>query len=229
VISAGIYVARILERPEGLGSDLLPEKLLTLSSCLTEMFPGWWAFRWASCTEAARTEAITKLGLPASSLPSLIERVTELFDADLLRWPCVWASVDAARAAVAEFQLDESRFALLELGVPEDVVPVLLEELRPGPSRAASGFVRALEAKQAVENFGVSLGWELLGAEESSFHSWLCNGLQDDAFSKLGVRPGNFGLLPAEHEARAVIELIDAGLGAEPVPWFPAQVMRHDW
>jgi hypothetical protein len=230
VISGGVYVVRVLDRPGALGDDLLPPKLLSLSSCLTESFPDAWALDWFACSEEERSLAAAKVGIPAAALPSVLRRMTELFDPGPLGWPNVWSSVDAARGAVSEFQLDEQNFALLELGVPEDFASVLLQHIRPKPGEGLTGLGRALASQRRAPFDETALGWEPLGIElGGTFHSWLCNGLHSDAYKRLSLRPGTFGLLSSEQEARAVVDLIESGLGAEPVPWFPGALVQHPW
>ena len=118
-------------------------------------------------------------------------------------------------------------FVVLELGVPEDAAAMLLAELAPRPGETACGFLKKLISASSLESPSVPLGWEVLGAEDGgSFHSWLCNSLQDDASAKLNVKPGPLALLAAEDDAAAIVQLIESGLGAEPVPWFRGLISR---
>jgi hypothetical protein len=230
IVGGGVFVVRILDRPAGLGDKTLPERLLTLSSCLTEFFPDAWAVEWASCSQADRTAAALKLDLSQEAVPELVRFVTDALSDGAIGWPCVWNSLDAARAAAHKFSLAPENFAMLELGVPDDAVEELLAALEPGPGEASTGIYASLQRRRPLRSGGTSMGWELLGVERAGdFHSWLCNSLQDEAERQLGVRPGPFGLLRTEKEARAVAALIANGVGAEPVPWFPALLTRHHW
>jgi hypothetical protein len=230
LIAGGCYVARILERPSGLGDDSLPERVLTVSECLTELFPGPWAIEWTRYADAERVASAAKLGISASQLPALVRRMTDLFESGSLASPGVWRSIDEARSAAHAFGLTETDFALLQLGVPTDVAAVVLPAITPGASEGATGLYTALCTSAPLQAGGVPAGWELLGAEhDGSLHSWLCNALHEQPASDAGIRPGRLGLLATELEARRMAALIDAGLGAEPVPWFPALLNRHPW
>ena len=230
LITAGCYVVRVLEGPHAFGHGMLPQQVLTLSSCLTELFPSVTAFEWASCSEPERIADAAKFGIRAASVPELMRTMTDAAAAGKVDGTAVWNSLDDARAAAHQFDLDSGSFALLELGVPDDLVPELLIELQLMPDDLVDSFAAALRTGAPLRDGGVALGWELLGAElGGEFHSWLCNSLEEDAAKQLGVRPGPFGLLATEHEARAVAGLIAAGLGAEPVPWFPGLLIRHPW
>jgi hypothetical protein len=219
-------MTRILQKPEGLG-ELLPDRLLTLSPCLTQFLPDSWAFDWASFADSERVAALAKLGLTAELLPLIRRSVDAAFAAGELGWPNVWQSVRAAQALLATPGIADRDFLLVELGIPEDFVATLLADLAPAPGEGDSGLYARLKTASPVHQSGVPLGWELLGVETGgACHSWLCNSIQDDAARSLGIRPGSLGLLPSEEDARAVHSLIANGLGVEPVPWFPGRLSQ---
>jgi hypothetical protein len=152
LLTAGCYVVRFLERPAGLGNGSLPDILLTLSGCLTEFFPDAWALEWTSYSESERLGCAAKLGK--------------------LGWPCVWNTLNDARAAVQLASLPANDFALVELGVPAALAPELLPQLKPAACDGPSGLYSALCRNESLEPGGVALGWELLGFETGgSLHS----------------------------------------------------------
>ncbi len=227
LVSRGFYVTRTISTPAGLGDVLLPTRLITLSSCLTEFLPDHWALDWTSCSTDERIAAVKKLGVPEELLPILKTAASDAFNVGDLGWPCVWQSASAARAAIDLVKGAVEEFVVLELGVPEDAATMLLAELAPRTGEAESGFLKKLTSASSLEPRSVPLGWEVLGAEDcGSFHSWLCNSIQDHALAKLNVRPGPLGLLEVEHDAAAIVELIESALGAEPVPWFRGLISR---
>lgn len=230
LVSGGFYVTRLLERPAGLMQQApLPERLLTLSDCLTQFLPHAWALEWSSGTDAERLKAAEELGIAAESLAPLMRWVTDAFDHGDLGWPCVWQSLAAARAVKSRFASANSSLVIVELGVPKDYVDGLLAEIAPQSREGASGLYLRLESPTPVSGEGVSVGWEPLGTDDGAgYHSWLCNGLQDDGLAQLGITPGPFGLLALEKDARALVGLIEQGLGAEPVLWFPGLLRRFD-
>lgn len=230
LVSGGFYVTHLLRRPDGLAKQApLPEWLLTLSSCLTEFLPDTWALEWVSCSHEERLEAMEKLGLPAESLSALMSFATEAFNREELGWPCVWQSLAAARAVKAGFAQTDSAMVIVELGVPVDYAEKLLADIAPEDGLGKPGFYARLESRTPLHDAGVVVGWEPLGVESGdSYHSWLCNHLQDAGLARLGITPGPFGLLPAEGDARGIVALIEGGLGAEPVPWFPGVLRRFD-
>jgi hypothetical protein len=228
LISGGFYLAQSPTRPAWLKDSLLPQRLITLSPCLAVFFPDLWALEWTSLTEDERQESASALGIGSEQLPSVLRYVTSAYERNTLGWTRVWSSRSAAREAVEHLQLDPDHLLLLELGVPEERVDGLVAELEPGPSHGECGFYNALRSRTPMSTEGATLGWEPLGVECSGcFHSWLCNSLHEPGYERLGIKPAQGGLLKTLDEAERILDLINDGLGAEPVPWFPALLSRH--
>lgn len=211
------------------GFELLPDVLLSLSSCFAEFLPDAWAVSWVACSDVERVSAMSKLGIPLAQLPSLLRFMTDALDRGDLGWPCTWRSLAAAQRAKATFASHVSDFLIVELGVPKDLVDGLLSALAPGPNEGETGIYSQLRARTRVVSQGQPLGWEVLGAEVGgSYHSWLCNGLHEEAAKRLALAPGAYGLLPTQEQARDLLRLIDQGIGAEPVPWFLGLLQQLD-
>lgn len=227
LVSGGFYITRATPPAEYLGDALLPERILTLSDCLAEMFPGTWALEWVSCSKSERLDVVKKLGFRSDALPSIMKMATDAFDRGDLGWPFVWQSSEAARSALSAFGDILDDFVIIELGLPADQATALVKELEPDAGIAECGFLTCLKAARRLGSSGLALGWEVLGVEVSgSFHSWLCNSIHELAYTRLNSRPGTLGLLSSESDARAIEALIAGGAGAEPVPWFRGVLNR---
>src|SRR5438034_8566282 len=74
-ISGGYYVVKPVSRPE-VFSTLLPRNILTLSSCIAEIAPDFWAVEGYKYTEEKRTAEAFKFGIPASLVPEMTKWVT---------------------------------------------------------------------------------------------------------------------------------------------------------
>ncbi len=229
-LSAGFFVVRLFDCPAALRSGLLPKRVLTLSSCLTSLFPDTWTLDWSSETEDDRLAAAALIGIEAADLPTLLANMTTAFADGKWCWPHVWVSLDDARRAALEYQLSREEFAIVELGVRSATADELLVDLAAGPNEAECGLLTNLRRRRHVHSTGTLLGWEPLGIEQGgSMHSWLCNGLHRDAHERLGITPGKWGLIESATDATRVERLIQSGIGAEPVPWFCARLSIFDW
>src|SRR5438046_10328639 len=74
-ISGAYYVVKPVSRPE-VFSTLLPRNILTLSSCIAEIAPDFWAVEGYKYTEEKRTAEAFKFGIPASLVPEMTKSVT---------------------------------------------------------------------------------------------------------------------------------------------------------
>lgn len=172
---------------------------------------------------------MSKLGIPLERLPEVLRFMTNALDHGELGWPCTWRSLAAARRAKSEFLRDVPDFMIVELGIPEYLTGSLISAIAPNPGEGETGVYSHLVAHTPMADHGHLLGWEVLGAEiGGTYHSWLCNSLHEDAAKQLGLTPVAHGLLPTEQQARSLLELIDQGIGAEPVPWFSGVLQRLD-
>ena len=86
-----------------------------------------------------------------------------------------------------------------------------------------------LERNVPLEPGGSVVGFEPMSYEYGLEHSWICNGLETHAHSRLGVRPDpETGLLPSYHDGSMVAELVNGDqIGSEPGIWLPWLVVRY--
>jgi hypothetical protein len=88
-------------------------------------------------------------------------------------------------------------------------------------------------AEPAAAPPGTIHGFEVLGFDTGRFHSWLCYRLDLQALDKLGIRPGNAGLLTTLNDAVRVADMANSNHGAhdgtpEDVTWLPSLIAEHD-
>ncbi|GAA4606210.1 hypothetical protein BJY16_005710 [Actinoplanes octamycinicus] len=92
--------------------------------------------------------------------------------------------------------------------------------------------IRVNLARPAAAPPGTILGFEVVGFDTGRFHSWLCYRLDTQARDRLGIRPGNAGLLTGLDDARRVAGLANRNHGThdstpEDITWFPALLAEH--
>src|SRR3954468_12710108 len=225
----GYHVVRLFEPPAALSSGLLPEKVLTVSSCLTESFPDSWALAWVRCTDEARAASAVKFGIAPGALPHVCARIGELFNDGAAAWPTVWRRSAIAREVTRELLREPRGLAFVGVGVPADFVDGVLSELAPQPQEGAPGAYLAALAREPMASGGTLIGWEVLGFDRGSCHSWLCNGVHVEAATRIDRRPGPLGLLESEAAARDVLRMMaEDPQKAEPATWVPAAVLQYE-
>jgi len=73
---------------------------------------------------------------------------------------------------------------------------------------------------------GQELGWEVLCYDHGSFHSWLCNRLEDDAEKRFGIIPNARGFIDRYEEALKVAA--ECTEHANPGVWSPWMITHYE-
>ena len=234
MIGAGFLLIKSVRRDEGRSPDLLPDQLLSASSCIGRHFPGTYAISWCQDDAASRAKAFDEIGLTGSLRAEATEWATEQFD-KAFGWVAVIYELAEAIAIRDRFFAGDPDIIVAGLGLPEQYVPAFLEDAAPPPTlpgfapTGASGYFQAVSRNHLVEPNGELLGFELLVTEQGRLdHSWLCSSVEIHCFRELGIRPAANGLLPdLETAERCLAEITNESVGAEPGLWLPWAIYRY--
>lgn len=222
----GYLVTQRVARPEAMSAELLPARLLTASSCIATFVPDAWTLDWVNVTDEQRQKEGAALGLDPATLSMLRSHVTAGFDEGKFGWPNVVKSSDAL-SGLLELLPRSREWVALGLALHRNHAGEFLEENAPSEGLGSSGVYDVLVKRTSPPAGGVFLGFELLGFEHGGDpHSWLCNGLEEECFQTLGIRPNANGFLQTESEAeRAAAHISRDDVGSEPVRWLPWMIL----
>ncbi|MCX2953408.1 hypothetical protein [Lentzea sp. NEAU-D7] len=165
-------------------------------------------------------------GLPSAGLISMSDCVADLVPAKRDGWDD-WFD-DPVLAEQARTRAGRSELHVLAVGFAAADAPALLQDMADGGRLPDMGGVAGrLARREAFPGLhsGRELGFELVGFDTGGWHTWTClGGLVDDVRRATGVRPGRWGLIQDEREARrAAAWLTASGLGDPKVfLWVPA-------
>src|SRR5262245_9513517 len=200
ILAAGFLLTRPVTRPEWATRELLPDRILSASTCICPQFPGSYALSWCSFDNEDRASMFDAVGVPRGLRDEAQEWATRSFDV-LFGWTGVFFTLEAARAAHSRF-LRQGDVAVLGIGLPARYREEFLREATPPPPkpgfapRGESGWPKVLRAGKSLPAGGIRLGFEILSADSGLLgHSWLCNGLERDFAEKYGVRPNAAGFI----------------------------------
>jgi hypothetical protein len=104
-----------------------------------------------------------------------------------------------------------------------------LREEAPQQGHGAPGAWTALTRGVRLVNGGDRLGFDVLGAQHGgSFHTFSCNGLEQEFNLKLGISFNEHGLIVDYVRVVAACEYSNRDdVGAESVAWYPFRVDGH--
>lgn len=214
-LSGGYYVVKAVARPADL-SNLLPEQLLTMSSCFTGIVSDIVRLQWddyANVREAIADEA-REFGIPKVKIPDLITWAKAQHNTNYL----VYSEVQPAMELRRRFVGDASTH-VLGIGLHESLHNSFESQLGKDANRGFS-LLELVNEKRPPAAGGRALGFEPLGFYGTSFHSWLCHYAPDKVHKRFGICPNDLGLIDTLDEARKVTDFL-VETGAEPAIWEP--------
>lgn len=181
-VSGGFYLTRSIQRPDFSNPRLLPDRIVTASTCIAKFVPDTWCIEWTNDSRSERIAAAGVFGLDEDQLDGLISEVTANFD---LRfgWPNVIWDLTFARSIANCFLADTADIKILELGLHNEYVSDFCKDAEPKQQAGFApigrqGIHDALLKMQPVANTGVIQGFEPLIWNHTLSCSWLCNGLE---------------------------------------------------
>jgi hypothetical protein len=227
-VSGGYFVAKMAGRPANEAKEILPERLVTLSLCLTSLFPtgfGNWPWYPGELDELAR-DTLAALGIApnrADELPGWL-KLRPPDPASV--WPYAFTSIETAREFARHFGPLAEDVWLIGAGLHADMVKVFLDEA----DNHISQMSEAVKQGKASAPRGEVLGYELIGDGIDEHHSPFCNSVGREMCERLHVRFNRFGLIDDLSAARKAAEWLSSGEArVEPVLWLPWLLRRYDW
>jgi hypothetical protein len=221
-IAGGYFLVKPATKKSS-SSDLVPPTLISASRCSTDILPDWWAHARMKFSEEERSASAKLFGIEPRSFPKLFAWVESHWNNHDIEWPNVFSSPDLARIFLHELELPIDDLILIGLGYPTSLINSF--------GRKTGGIVHPMLAVMVKKRIPMSpegeiLGYEVLGGEETGYHSWLCYHYEEVAFEKFGVRPNAHGLIESLEDAKKIADLIDAE-GTANGPWYPWLIVKY--
>lgn len=233
-ISGGYYISKYVDRPPYAAADLLPEKILSLSSCICEFIPDSWALSWAGDSGEARQKSAAFFGLSSEEFEQISAWTTAHFDNEV-GWPNVCFDLQTARLLRQQFIALNEPIVIFGIGLHKSLQKRFCDYAKPPEQKEGfapngeTGLYHAINLISALPENG-----EVLGFEPASYGyllecSWLCNGLEKEIHEKLGVRPNEHGYIDDFETALECVSHISLDeVGAEPGLWLPWLIIKYD-
>lgn len=226
--SGGYFLIRE-DKPDWVNSDFLPEKLISLSTCICPRVSVWWGWH------PGDREAARKFGIPESKLEEFVQWCSDAHGFDIVH-ASMFYSADAAQRFVARFLPNTDGLYLIGAGLykpleaagwnryPNQVtydlkVNLLLNERE----QHIEGICDQIDQHLPLEAGGKPLGFEVICFFNSSdfADSWFCNGIHEDMLELFGIQPGEHGLIQTREDAQSTRDWImeDLAHRGEPLPY----------
>lgn len=216
--SAGYYLirTRLSEWPQWENHPLLPKKVLSLSGCIAQPLAVYWGW---NNRDDYREDAL-KFGIPEARLNEFYQWC-ESYPLD---YSDIFRDVATAQTFVKNFEIAHEDLYLVGLGLHKDIEKnweAERSEYLDTDGNPHEGVPKWIFSHRSLEAGGTPLGYELVGLFHYNFsHSWLCSGLEKDAYERFAIQPNAMGLISSYEDAKKLYDLMREGeLKGEPEPY----------
>ncbi len=171
------------------------------------------------------------LNIFPSTYEEMEKWVEEKFEAGIFQYPQLFTTVELAINFCAKFLTKITELRVIGIGLPENYVDEFIdyEEPQNRLEKNRYGIEKLIINKDQIEIKDLKmLGYEVLGFENGTFHSYLCNGLEKDYKKHFSFTLNENGFISSlEEGARFCDYSNDEGVGTEPVLWLPWAIFEY--
>ncbi|KPK43660.1 MAG: hypothetical protein AMK72_13025 [Planctomycetes bacterium SM23_25] len=222
-VTGGYFLTQLFRRPQQMNADLVPETVVTISTCLTEVIPCAWYPN--EEPDKRNLESAAKMGVPADRLNDVYPWMREHPSQPPI-WPYAFAEADRAREFAREFLAAAEDVFLIGASLPAESVGIFLEE---AGDKWVSEFTEVVRLKQPRARGGTLLGYEILGDAINEYHTLLCTSGENDVCGQMGIRLNQHGLFDSLADASRAAQWSSEEGNAEPVVYLPWRIERYAW
>jgi hypothetical protein len=232
--AGGYFITKYAQRDENRSPDLLPERLVSLS---THINGGMVSVYWGWDLDRHGDEAIA-FGISAEKLPNFKEWSNRTHEIDIGH-PDVFYSLHAARQFIKAFLPIRDELVLIGAALPNSLVDTFLKENKQWGHDTNGqkydvliGVNYVLSKRESPPPGGNILGFEVVSYNVNLGCSWLCGNLERKMHQEFGIRPGQYGLIETFEDANKVYDWILEGEAkgehrGEPEPYYPWLIVRY--
>lgn len=189
-------------RKDYMDEKIVPETVLSVSSCLCKQYPDT-SILWGN-SEVEKARYMDQLGLSLNTVQLFEQWIEEHRNTGDILFPQVFSSLHSAQDFLNRFLIQHPGIRIISIGLPERYKSDFLEDIELFSSKNPEpyGVEKMLLQHHPPEKDGAKkVGYEVLGFDSGSFHSYLCNGLESDFRQHFNFSPNRYGLIDSIEEA----------------------------
>lgn len=204
--------------------NIIPEVVLSASNCICDNFPDI-GLCWNK-SESKKKEYMKQLNLSQDIFTYMEKWVEQEFDIKSLGFPHVFTNLDKAKEFYHKYLNDTKNIKLIGIGLPTGMLDHLKSDF--GEEGFFYGVEYNISQKKILEMNGLTLGYEILGYEYGTFHSYICNHLFEEYKEKFSFSLNENGFIRSLKEAEQLAQYTNDEIeGTEPVLWLPWVVVEY--
>lgn len=215
------YILKTTPRAEWMNSNVLHGTVLSASRCICSFYPDI-NLIWSE-SDKKRENYRKSLGLDISTYIKMEQWVNEEFEKKFY-FPDVFNSYECAVEFIHNFLSNENNLKIIGIALPNIYKNIFLED----QDDLTYGVCNNINQSLGIGSKGMILGYEILGFESGGFHSYICNGLEDDYYDKYKLKLNSYGLISTLEEAKILTDFTNDEIeGTEPVLWLPWILLEY--
>ena len=197
--------------------DFECSSIVTISECFSDIHPCLTKCYYIN-HDKDQIDYQEKLKLDDDAFNKLKIKVSELINNSNLYYDSHFSTKEDALQIRNTFFSAISELKLVGISIEEKLVDTLADELH-----SADNETDRYWSKKMLQSGGVFLGYDILGFDHSSFHTYLCNGLDKDISKHYNISINKYGLIENSYSEVVDFAKIIEGKG-EYVLWIPFAV-----
>jgi hypothetical protein len=213
----GYYIVEPAPKPQH--CKLNCGQILTVSDCICILHPNLKGSYWDNY-EDEESNYQKRLGLSDESFIDMKATVSQLVDARNLEIDSRFANLSDAISFYNKYMRHLTNLRIVSIALGDAFKDVLINALN-GVSCNLTSMVL-----NDVETDGNLLGYDILGWDLSSFHSYVCNSLENDISAVYPLKVDSFGIIQNQYDECIKIAEYIRGKG-EPVDWLPFAMYEY--
>jgi len=166
----GYYIVKPTQRAECMNNLILPETILSVSNCICDIFPDISSV-W-STSEKEKDIYRQNLNIPNNTFQNLVDWINNKSNSGDFGFPHVFNNLESARDFNLNFLYNVQGLNLVGIGLPEEYNNEFVEDT--GITKETYyGVEKNIFNRCKMESNGSVLGFEILGYDRGTFHSYL--------------------------------------------------------
>ena len=229
-ISGGYYIIAPTIRQEYMDKEIIPNRIVSVSECICDMHPEINIF-WGG-SKVNKLKYIKDLNISEVKYKEMEKWIQDKFDLREFEYPQILPSLNIANEFFSTFLSDVKDLKIIGIGLPNNYLESFLDEEDTiiKTSEERTGLENILLRKEFIVDGTTSIkGYEILGYETNTFHSYLCNGLEKEFKNQFDFSLNKNGFIKSLAEAERCCDIAnDEKLGTEPVYWLPWAIFEYE-
>lgn len=214
----GYFIIKSIPRTEWMNHDVLPESILSASSCICDFYPdSSFVF---NKSRKIKKKYMKEIGIDFFEYKQMEDWLNKESE-NHFDYPNVFSSPNSANEFRQKFLYNQSGLRIIGVALPKTYKDSFLEEQDLG-----YGICKNINKAMAIDSHSTILGYEILGYEHGGFHSYLCNGLENQYKNKFNYTLNKNGFIETLKEAQVLANYTNEEVkDTEPVRWVPWAIL----